>query len=268
MARRCTSCGHESPDDARFCFNTGCGQALEVASPLGQPSEPKRSKRALVVAAAAVAVIAFAAVVVLVLSRGGDATTATTAPATTVTLTRPATTLGTAVVTTAAPTTARGPLAALARNRIVQATASSTLPEDTQNRITYGIENTLDGDLKTAWNSAGSEGDLVPPEGQWLEYRFAAELPITQVRIVNGYNPRNGRSAYTDNHRIKAFRLTTDSQTLEGTLVDDETLTPNVIRLNGSPIAFVRITVVSTYPSTGKGYNDVGVTEVGFFSGG
>jgi hypothetical protein len=265
MARRCTNCGHESPDGARFCFNTVCGQALDAASPGSEPSERNRSGRMLLVVVAGVAVIALAAVLTIVLTRNEDGA----APvATTVPFTGPATTLATSAATTATPPTTRGPVTALARSRIVQATASSTLPEDTVNRITYGIENTLDGDLTTAWNSAGSEGELVPPEGQWLEYRFAAQTPITQVRIINGYDPRNGRSAYTDNHRIKTFRLTTGVQTLEGTLVDDETLAPNLIRLNGTPVTFVRITVISTYPPTGKAYDDVGVTEVAFFSGG
>jgi hypothetical protein len=201
-----------------------------------------------------------------VLGRGGDAApaTASTTPAT-VALTTPSPTM---VTTAAITTTTRPALRALPANQIAQATASSTLPEDRANRITYGIENTLDGDLKTAWNSAGSDGDRVPPEGQWLEYRFVAAQPVSQVRIINGFKPLNGRSEFTDNHRIKTVRITTSSQTLEGTLVDDDKLGPSIVRLNGNPTELVRITIVSTYPSTGKAYNDVGVTDIAFFIGG
>ncbi len=273
MNRVCPACGQQSPANARFCFNTACGRPFDAAGPTAAPGtvpvveETRRSVLPWVLGVVAAVVLAGGIAAWFVLGRSDDTAT-TTAPKNTVTIvstTAPALTVPT---TAAATATTRPALRALPRTVIAQATASSTLPEDRANRITYGIDNTLDGDLKTAWNSAGSDGDRVPPEGQWLEYRFAAAQPVSQIRIINGFKPLNGRSEFTDNHRIKTVRITTSNQTLEGTLVDDDKLGPSIVRLNGAPTEFVRITIVSTYPSTGKAYNDVGVTDVAFFVGG
>lgn len=95
----------------------------------------------------------------------------------------------------------------------IAAEASSVL--EPQDGLTYGLDNTLDGDRQTAWNSNSTE--LI---GQTLTYRFAEPVELTALRFVNGYAKSD--DIYTSNHRLKMLQVTTDQTTRSLTLLDTD----------------------------------------------
>jgi len=258
--RRCPHCGAENPPQARYCFESACGLALdEGPTPLaGAALDARRvagrlRRRVLTVVPVAVVGLVGGGIAVV---RSGGATTkppvaaaASTTAAVASAPTEPATT---------SPSGRGRPLPV---DQIKSAMASSTLPDDATHHITYGIENTLDGDFHTGWNSAGSAGARVAPEGQTLTYEFSAPVNIVGIRLFNGFEPENGRSEFEDNYRIKDLGIAAGSQSVTWTLADE--FVPQSIELALGSVDSVTLTVMSVYP-TNK-YQDVGLSEVQFF---
>lgn len=71
---------------------------------------------------------------------------------------------------------------------VARAVASSVFP--TWRNITYGAENTLDGDTGTAWVENASGIGV----GEWLEHQFDSPQVVQEIQFYNGYG-----SAYTQN---------------------------------------------------------------------
>jgi hypothetical protein len=265
--RVCSVCGHESPDEARYCFNPDCRTPLDPVdegSPPPPLPPPHRDKRRVpgwawgAGAAGAAMVVGGAVLAVAALSGGtSKAAPTTTAPATTVVVT-------TVPPTTAAPTTtvpARGnPLPA---NAIASAEASSTLPD--QDGLTYGIANTLDGQITTGWNSNSSTpGSGVDPVGQKLDYKLAARQHIVGVRIINGFNPGDANHTFNDNARVKTLVLRAAGQEDSVDLADS--FSPQFIEVDFPNADSLELEVGSIYPGTK--WKDVGITEVQIFVAG
>jgi hypothetical protein len=267
--RTCSLCGHESPDEARYCFNPDCRSPLdpvEEGSSAPLPPPPPEDRRRLpgwawgAGAAGIAAVVGGVVVAVGALSGGASKAAPTTAP------TRaPATTVvASAPATTVAPTTtlpARGnPLPASA---IVSAEASSTLPD--QDGLTYGIANTLDGQITTGWNSNSSTpGSGVDPVGQKLDYKLASPQHIVGVRVINGFNPGDANHTFNDNARVKTLVLRAAGQEDSVDLADS--FSPQFIEVDFPNADALELEVGSIYPGTK--WKDVGITEVQIFVAG
>jgi hypothetical protein len=173
-----------------------------------------------------------------------------------------------AVVTTIAPaTTATAPRpTATVRGTpidpklIVSSEASSTLPA--QDGLTYGINNTLDGQVTTGWNSEGSTpGHGVPPVGQKLDYKLATRRHIVGVRIINGFNPNDGKHQFTDNFRVHALAIRAAGRERRVDLADS--FAPQFVEVDFPNANSLELEVLSVYPTTK--WQDVGVTEVQIF---
>jgi hypothetical protein len=134
-------------------------------------------------------------------------------------------------------------------------TATSILPPDPVEGLTYDPSNTLDGDLSTAW----SEGVPGHGEGESLTFRFPAPFEIARIDLVNGYakSPR----LFEENSRARDVVITTDTGDLPFTL-DDRKSTQRIVPPSGGT-SFVRIEVGSVYP--GARFEDLSITEVRFW---
>jgi Nicotine adenine dinucleotide glycohydrolase (NADase) len=192
-------------------------------------------------------------------SLGGSAAKSTpTSVATTVV----ATTVQTSTASTA-PTTAvavRG--TPIDPSMIVSAEATSTLPD--QDGLTYGIANTLDGQITTGWNSNGSTpGSGVDPVGQKLTYKLSAPQHIVGVRLINGYNPNDAKHQFTDNHRVQSLVVRGGGKERKVELAD--TFAPQFVEVDLPNVDTIELEVAAVYPTTK--WADVGITEVQFFAG-
>jgi hypothetical protein len=265
--RTCSVCGHESPDEARYCFNPDCRNPLDPTEegsasppPLPPPREEKRRVPAWAWGAGAAgvaAVIGGGVLAVSALSGGTSkaASTTTTVPATTVVTTAPA--------TTASPTTTLPPRGTPVPSNSITATASSTLPD--QDGLTYGVANTLDGQITTGWNSNSSTpGSGVDPVGQKLDYKLSSPQHIVGVRIVNGFNPGDANHTFTDNARVKTMILRAAGQEDSVDLADS--FNPQFIDVDFPNADSLELEVGSIYPGTK--WKDVGITEVQIFVAG
>lgn len=146
----CPSCGAPNPTSRLLCRR--CGGLLEPArAPLPAslaPGAPWRWRAPLVLLAIAAVGAAAAAMLGAALKSGGV-------------LSPPAPSVAT--------TGAAAPRALVKLDpHSISASASSQLPPE--DKVTYWIGNTLDGDLRTAWNSHGAvDGSGI---GQTMTYRF------------------------------------------------------------------------------------------------
>jgi hypothetical protein len=266
VARICPVCNQESPDEARYCFDPTCLSPLDPAAeapapPLPPPPEERRRVPVWAWVAGAVAAAAAAGGIILaVTSLGGSAKSAATTTATRVTVT-------TAVDATTAPSTAP-PTTVPVRGtpidpaQIVAADATSTLPD--QDGLTYGIANTYDNQVTTGWNSNGSTpGSGVDPVGQKLTYKLAAPQHIVGVRLINGYNPNDGKHQFTDNHRVRS--LIVRGGGTERTIELADNFSPQFVDVDFPNADTIELEVGSVYPTTK--WTDVGLTEVQFFAG-
>ena len=267
MARICPVCHEESPDEARYCFNTACRQPLDPVdergpAPIAPPPEEKRGVPGWAWGAGAAVVAAIAAGVVLAVTTFGGGGKAATAPTTAAARITVAPTIPSSTAPTAPPTTAALRGTPLDPAQIVSSEASSTLPD--QDGLTYGIGNTLDGQVTTGWNSNGSTpGSGVPPVGQKLDYKLAAPQHIIGVRLVNGFNPNDGKHQFTDNYRVQNLILRGGGQ--ERTVQLADSFAPQFVEVDFPNADSVELEVASVYPTTK--WPDVGITEVQFFVG-
>ncbi len=136
------------------------------------------------------------------------------------------------------------------------AEATSELAPNTRLGRTYDIENVLDGDAQTAWNSDGAKvGDGV---GQVLTFRFADKTHLVRLDFINGY--ARTASLFRENGRVRGVAITTDAGTFETELADRSTV--QSLSQDFGETDSVSIRVTSVYP--GSKYPDLAVTEVGF----
>jgi len=262
VSRICPVCSHESPDEARYCFNSACLTPLDpehtgAPPPAARPPEEHRRMPRWAWGAGATVAAAIAGGV-LVTTGVLDSSAAKPAP--------PPTTV---VVTTVAPstTTAAAPASTapvrgtpLDPGVITGAQASSTLPD--QDGLTYGIANTLDGQITTAWNSEGSTpGKGVPPVGQKLDYTLASRQHVVGVRIINGFNPGDSQHKFTDNHRVQTMAIRGGGQERQVDLADS--FSPQFVEVDFPNTDTLELEVLSVYPTTK--WPDVGITEVQIF---
>ena len=261
MSIICPVCHHESPDDAKYCFNPACLSSLTpepepMPTPV-RPAEPRRRARWAWGAGGigAVALLAGGMASARTVLRNSSGPVAAAAATTTI-----ATAAPTTIATTAVPTTAPAPHP-LARDGIATMEATSTLP--TQDGVSYGIDNTVDSDDRTAWNSAGSSGARVAPEGQKLTYHFAAPQNVVGIRLRNGFDPENGRSAFTDNYRVHVLTVRGGGKAQQVELQD--TFDAQLVDVSIGAVDTVELEITSVYPT--KHWKDVGLTEVQFFVG-
>ena len=267
MPRICPVCHQESPDEARYCFDPACLSPLDPADtepppPIAPPPEDERRRvPPWAWGAGAVGLVAVVGGVALAVSSlGGSAAktpTTTTAVVTTV-----------AQATTAAPTSTLPATTVPVRGTpldpatIVSSEASSTLPD--QEGLTYGIANTLDGQVTTAWNSNGSTpGSGVPPEGQKLTYKLAAPQHIVGVRFLNGFNPNDSNHKFTDNYRVRMLAIRGGGKERQVELADS--FAPQFVEVDLPGADTIELEIISVYPTTK--WQDVGLTEVQFFVG-
>jgi hypothetical protein len=128
--------------------------------------------------------------------------------------------------------------------------------------LTYGIANTLDGQVTTAWNSDGSSpGSTVQPVGQKLTYKLATPQHIVGVRIINGFNPNDANHKFTDNYRVHSMALRGGGKERQVDLADS--FAPQFVEVDFPSADALELEVLSVYPTTK--WNDVGITEVQIF---
>jgi len=250
----CQNCGDVNPASRTYCQR--CGERLPTepapaAQPPGYVPEPYRPQRqfngkVLLVVLLAAALILIG--VIFALGRGGSKGPPTTqGSAGTTTTTSP-----TSAVTTATPPAEPTKVDPAG----IQAQASSELPS--QGALSYGIANTLDGNLRTAWNSNGAE--VGTGVGQVLSYRFPARVHLRRIDLVNGYAKSD--KLFRQNGRIGAVAITTDAGTSEMPLndsIDQQSLEQDFGVTNA-----VSLRVLSVYP--GSRYPDLGLTEISFWA--
>jgi len=227
----CWQCGYRNEPDRVRCEH--CGYELRSARPaavLLPPAEPAVVARprartwiaVLAVAAAVAAVIAVGAYLVF-FRQAGTVSPQSSAPAR---------------LERVDPAT-------------ITASASSTLPDSR-----FRIQNTLDGKASTVWNSDGKR--LRSNVGVTLTYRFASPVTLARITIVNG-SARSG-SNFTENQRVAALRIRTDTGETTWNLTDS--VHPQSITLPPAPTNAVTFEVTKVYPGTK--YRDLAVTDVAF----
>ena len=142
------------------------------------------------------------------------------------------------------------------RIKNVKAKASSTLPPD---NYTYEVENTLDRDPTTAWNSNGS---LIGPLAKvTLTYRFSKPVQLQEIEIYNGY--QRSEQTFIANARVRRVLVSTDATEQSFKLKDKvgkQTVTHDFGRTDR-----VVLTIEAVYRDETTRYNDVALSEVTFF---
>lgn len=229
----CPRCGYRNEATRIRCER--CGTELRPAQPVAVPLLPPPDLRPAVrprwplAVAAALAVVAVLAVAGVLVARVLAADTPEPGPP-------------------AAPVARLEPIDPAG----IEAEASSTIPE----KGIYGIENTLDGDPQTVWNSDGKRRDS--NVGVELTYRFAEPVKLARITIVNG-SAKNARS-FTDNERIARALVRTEAAETAWSLPDSSE--PQVLDLEPGETSWVTFVVEETYP--GDRWPDLAVTEVAF----
>jgi hypothetical protein len=262
----CQNCGEFNAVDRTYCQR--CGERLAGQRQQPQPAQylppPPQQQHgpfpAKIVLTIVLAVALIVAGVVFVLSRGGDkdpSAGASKLPPTPPPVTsQPTSTVAEKSTSAETSSSAAAPRPAKVDRSTMTARASSTLAPNQQLGRSYNIENVLDSNLQTAWNS---DGDKVGTGvGVVLTFRFAKPTHLIRLDFVNGY-ARNTQ-LYKENGRVRGVQITTDSGTVNDELADR----PIVQSLNHDfgTTSSVSITVTSVYP--GDQFKDLALTEVGF----
>jgi len=143
-------------------------------------------------------------------------------------------------------------------SKTVEGKASSTLPKDDID--SYGINKTLDGNLKTAWNS---HGDQVGAEAEVeLTYTFTEPVTIGRIEFYNGFQKNDG--VFTRNGRVKSIKIEGGGEQREVTLTDKKG--KQSVSVTFGEVESLTMTVHSVY--RGSKYSDLAVTEVVFYRAG
>jgi hypothetical protein len=149
----------------------------------------------------------------------------------------------------------------------ITAKASST-QEPEKNGVTYSVDNTLDGDPSTAWNSNGRKDG--PGEGMSLTYTFDEPVDLTRIALRNGYQKirtrANGQSLnlYQLNKRVRKIQVVTDKGSWTWDVADQQA--SQELAQDFGTAAWVRLEVLETYQSAR--YKDLAVSEVTFTAAG
>lgn len=135
----------------------------------------------------------------------------------------------------------------------VEATASSELPSAPP--ATFVAENTLDGNLTTAWNSDGAAG---PGAGTTLTYRFAESIHVGRISLANG--DQAGADEYARSQRVKTLTVTTDGAERTFNIGDSKGF--QQLELDFGTTSQVSLRIDDTYASSRS--NDIAISEVVF----
>lgn len=178
---------------------------------------------------------------------------------TVVTATQLDTATDTAVVPTLMPTeqATRTPMAeiaptahALSKQATTQlmpdrVTASGEAPSSTDSTgvvTTFVAENTLDGQIETAWRVAGNGTN------QFLLFEFPTPVTLREIRLVPGYakvDTNDGTNRFTQNRRVRRVRFEfSQGAPVEADFRDEPTLQPTVI--DAVTTTYVRIVIIET----------------------
>jgi hypothetical protein len=238
----CPACSQPNPASRLLC--RGCGALLEPEqpplAPSWSPGAPWRWRGPLILLG--VAAVSAVAAVALGAALRSDRGLLSQAPRT-------------GAVAAPAPVQA-APAPALVNPRSIEASASSELPPTRD--VDYSIRNTLDGNIRTAWNNhSAAAGSGV---GETLTYRFPRAVHLVGIALVNGYAKTAELRA--DNGRIRGVVITTDSRTLRATLAD--TASRQRLDRDFGLTRTVTLRVTSIYP--GARYTDLALTEIAFWA--
>ena len=149
----------------------------------------------------------------------------------------------------------------------ITARASSTQDPE-KNGVTYSVDNTLDGDPSTAWNSNGRKDG--PGEGMSLTYTFDDPIDLSRITLRNGYQKirtrANGQTLdlYKLNKRVRKIQVVTDKGSWTWDIEDSKK--PQEFAEDFGAAAWVRLEVLETYRSAR--YKDLAVSEVTFTAAG
>ena len=139
--------------------------------------------------------------------------------------------------------------------KTVKGKASSTLPADDGG--SYGIGKTLDGDLKSAWESNGTgDGEVT------LTYTFAGPVQIGKIEFYNGVQRDEG--VFGRNGRVKTLEISAAGSSHTFTVAD---------KLGKQSLTYAfteatKITLTVKAVTRGSAHADLAVTEVAFFAAG
>ena len=86
---------------------------------------------------------------------------------------------------------------------------------------------------------------------------------MTAIRIKNGFNVVTAARKWTDNHRVKGFRIRAGGKDV-GVEAEDRPEAQYKENLGMRGVTSVEIEIVSVYPTTH--WTDVAITEIQFFS--
>jgi hypothetical protein len=144
----------------------------------------------------------------------------------------------------------------LKRVKNVTAKASSTLPPD---NFTYDVENTLDGDPVTAWNS---DGEVIGgPAPVTLTYRFSKPVDLREIEIYNGY--QRSEETFNNNSRVRRLLVTTDATEQSFKLKDKQG--KQTIAYDFGETDKVVLTIEDVYRDDTTKYEDCAISEVTFY---
>lgn len=138
---------------------------------------------------------------------------------------------------------------------------SATSVQKPDGGITYGADNTLDGNLSTAWNSNGARDGRGP--GITVSYQFSKPIDLRSITIRNGYQkvrPNDGVDLWALNERIRQVQVVTDGGQWTWDLEDVRK--PQALVRSFGRTQVVRLEITQVYPS--RKYRDVAISEVGF----
>lgn len=133
--------------------------------------------------------------------------------------------------------------------------ASSTLPADEDG--SHGIGKTLDGNLKTAWESNGTgDGEVT------LTYTFAGPVQVGKIEFYNGVQRDAG--VFGRNGRVRSLKISAGGSSHTFTLAD----TRGKQSLTYALPEAGKITLTVKTVTRGSAHADLGITEVAFFTTG
>jgi len=143
----------------------------------------------------------------------------------------------------------------------IAADAESTHPDVTLKNgtlLTYRLSNTLDGDLKTAWNDGDENGYAL---GTHLSYTFDQPVHVVAVVLVNGYAQSfSNEDVFHENGRLKTVTFDSDDDSFSTTLQD--TVDAQRIDRDFGTTSKIVIRLDDVYE--GNKYTDSALTEITF----
>ena len=149
--------------------------------------------------------------------------------------------------------------AGLRQVKVVQVAASSDGTQSTE--WPHHPTMAVDGDPNTTW--ATTSNDTV---GAWLKFRFDVRTRIDQIRIINGWIPKDYSDFFTQNHRAKKITLIDDNGKQQSFELKDTNDVQSVSPSLGDT-EFLTLRIDEIYPATKGGEPSLTISEVAFFTG-